>query len=293
MSRIKEEINILPSTIETIDYAIYDHINDNFNLHTTTNDGWKKVPVIWVTPERTFQIKENKELRDLEGALILPIILIERTAMTKDPSKKGAFQAHIPPVLMQKGLNASGGSIEVARRIQHKKTSEFANADAERKSNNIVKPKFVRKKTDKIVYETISISQPVHIYTTYSIILKTQYQQQMNDILQPFMTKTGNVNYFSITRDGHFYESFVDTSFSFNNNISTLSEEERRYETKIDINITGYLIGNGVNGNVPKISIRENAVEFRIPREKVVHGDIPDYIDQDTKNKGIDGGYRE
>ena len=70
MSRIKEEIHILPSTIETIDFALYDHINDNFNLHATTNAGWEKVPVLWVTPERTFQIKtiENSTFKTFKKA---------------------------------------------------------------------------------------------------------------------------------------------------------------------------------------------------------------------------------
>ena len=127
-----QEILVLPSKMETIDFSVYDGINDRFNLHANTNEGFKKVPVIWVTAERAFQIKKNKELRDLEGTLVYPIIYIERTASTKDPSKKGVFQANIPPAMLRRGYDPQGGSIQIASRIQQKKTSEFANADARR-----------------------------------------------------------------------------------------------------------------------------------------------------------------
>jgi len=292
MVRVKEEIHILPSNIETIDFALFDHVNDSFDLHTNTNEGWDKVPVVWVTAERAYQIKHDKGMRDLEGALNLPIIFVERTSMTKDPAQKGVFQANIPPAMIQKGYDAQGGSIEVARKIQQKKTSEFANADSKRRSNNTVKPNFVRRKNEKVVYETVSIPQPVYIYTTYTITLRTQYQQQMNDLIQPFITRPGQVRNISLTKDGHFYEAFVDTSFN-TDSVADIGEEERKYETKITINVIGYLLGDGTNSKGPKISIRENAVEVKMPRERVIVGDIPDYIDSDDGRHGVDGGYRE
>ena len=134
--------------------------------------------------------------------------------MTKEPGKKGAFQANIPPAMLQKEYDVQGGSIVVARKVQQKKTSEFANADSKRRANRTVKPNFVRKKNEKVVYETVSIPQPVYIYTSYTITLRTQYQQQMNDLIQPYITRPGNVNNISLTRDGHFYEAFIDTSFT-------------------------------------------------------------------------------
>lgn len=289
---LNQEIHILPSKMETVDFAVYDKINDVFDLHTDTNDGFKKVPVIWVTAERAYQIKKNKELRDLEGTLVYPIIYIERTSTTKDPTKKEVFQANIPPAILRRGYDAQGGSIEIARVINQKKTSEFANADANRRMNG-VKPNFVRKKTSKIVYKTITIPQPVYIFNTYEVTIKTEYQEQMNDLINPFITTPGQINEVRFHKDGHFYTGFVDSSFSYGNNIGNLSEETRMYETKITINVIGYLIGKGVNDNQPKIAIRENAVEFKMPRERVVLGDTIQHLDNEDKNKAVDGDYRE
>ena len=47
------------STLENIDTGFYDYINDVLNLHVTTNKGFEKVPVVWLSSERAFQIKND------------------------------------------------------------------------------------------------------------------------------------------------------------------------------------------------------------------------------------------
>ena len=65
-----------PSTLETIDRAVFNYIN-TLNLFATTNKGWRQVPVIWSTAERSFHSKKNQDIRDKQGALILPLISIK------------------------------------------------------------------------------------------------------------------------------------------------------------------------------------------------------------------------
>ena len=89
------EIPFIPSTLENIDTAIYKWAS-SLQLATTTNEGLKDTPVVWLGTERAFQIKNNKELRDSVGKLKSPIITVNRDSVTKDPAFKGAFQADIP-----------------------------------------------------------------------------------------------------------------------------------------------------------------------------------------------------
>ena len=49
---------------------------------------------------------------------------------------------------------------------------------------------------------------------TYVIDVKSEYQQQMNEMLQPFMSFTGAVNAFIIENEGHRYEAFLKSDFS-------------------------------------------------------------------------------
>jgi hypothetical protein len=286
------DLSFSPSTMETVDYAIYDFINDELGLRTNTNKGTEKVPVIWASAERSYQIKNDQEYRDKEGLIILPAITIERSTVEKDLSTRGAYYGGMFPYQSQP---EKGGSLVIARRIKQDKTSTFANADANRRYEASA-PKFVKRATDKVVYETISIPPIVYTNITYKILIRTEYQQQMNDLVQPFITRPGTINSFLVNRDGHRYEAFVQPSFSQENNISSMENEERRFQTSIDIRVLAYLVGEGINQDTPKFSVRENAVQVRIPREHVVWGDplVTTGDAKDSKrNVGVDGKYRE
>ena len=279
-----KEIPFMPSTLETIDYAIYNWLNDEMDVHTTTQDGFEKVPVIWSAAERAFQVKRDTDMRDQDGALILPLITIERTMVTKDPTRKGTAWANIPPVKDEKG-----GSIMIARRIKQDKTANFANADSWRKKSGTGPNQRTYPKKDgqgrlienkKVVYETITIPMPVYLDVIYSISIRTEYQEQMNDLVTPFMTRTGGVNYFTARHDGHRFESFIQSSFAQENNVSAMETDYRKYETKVDIKTLGYIVGEGKNQEQPKMVVRENAVEVKLPRERVIIGHIPGHIDK-------------
>jgi hypothetical protein len=52
------------------------------------------------------------------------------------------------------------------------------------------------------------------------------------------------------------------------------------YQADINIKVLGYIIGEDKNQEQPKIVIRENAVEAKMPRERVMTGDEPEHIDK-------------
>lgn len=276
----------MPSSIETIDTGFYEWVDQSLNISVTTNKGWEKVPVLWLTAERAFQIKSNKELRDSVGKLRLPLITVNRTSVVKDPRFKGAMQAHFPPNSLYPG-DYKGGVIPIARRIKQDKTRDFANKDFRRRISGKTKdgnPEYTgRHDNKKVVYETISIPIPTHITVNYSITLRAEYQQQINTMLAPFITRTGNINGFFFEKDNHKYEGFIQQDFSDSHNLTNLGEDERKFETKVDVKVLGYLIGEGPNEPRPKVTIRENTVEVRISRERVILGDSRPWAKDDGK----------
>ena len=264
------EIGMLASTMETIDYAITEWLTDDLKLSATTNEGWKKVPVLWQSPERTFQIKNNKDLRDDKGAINLPLISIERTTVSKDPSRKGGFQAHT----YSQDLNGRSGRIVIARRIVKDKTRNFAVVGNTRRANYVdpsgTPQKYYPRVNKNIVIQTLSVPIPVYVNIEYKISIKTEYQQQMNQLITPFISRTGQINSFVLRRDGHIYEAFIDQSFSQNNNIGNLGEDSRMFMTDVTIRVLGYLIGEGENDDRPIARIDENFVEITYPVETTV-----------------------
>jgi len=299
---------IKPSTIEDIDKAVYYYVNEKLNLHTNTNKGFTKAPVIWVGAERSFQIKNDVDLRNKDGLLTLPLITVERTSLTKDAGKKGPIPGNIPDF-------GDGGSIPIAREQNVAKTADIKRSLNSRKAgysrevgsdqttgrNNTNKvasmfdtvPKWVK---NKIVYKTYFIPIPVYVTAKYEIMLKTEYQQQMNELLTPFINSFSRVGrnhrYFFVYSDGdkgHKYEAFIDGNFAASNNIGAMQEEERKFETKITIEVLGYLITGDKNEDSNVVKVHENAVLVKIPRERVVSADSFERINK----KGTNPFYKE
>ena len=98
----------------------------------------------------------------------------------------------------------------------------------------------------------------------------------------PFIARPGGVNYFIVENDIHRYEAFIKESYSQSNNISSYTNEERKFETKINVEVLGYILGEGDNDNQPFLSIRENAVDIKIPRERVITRDEIEEANRDN-----------
>lgn len=284
------EIELSPSTLETIDKAMMTFIDDDLNLFSTTNEGFKKTPVLWVTAERAYQLKAsvNKEIRDTEELLVLPLITINRASVDKNQTRKGNIYANL-----FSEADVKGSTLTVARQINQKKTAEFQNAFANRKygvSRSVYSKMANTNKrnmsTQRVVYETITVPIPTWVMVNYEVTVRTEYQQQLNELIQPFLTVPGNSRMPKrIFEDGHFYEVFINGAFNNGSNKANLGMARRNFEQTINIEVLGYLIGEGENQEKPMIVRRENAVEFKLSREKVIFGDIPENIK--------DGFYRE
>lgn len=265
-----KDLPLVPNSIETIDGAFLEYV-EKLNLFCDSISGRIKVPVIWSSAERSFQIKDNPQLRDKNGTLIAPIISIERASISKDPNKKGNFQA---------GVSPKNDRYYITKILNQDKTSNFANADTLRKTGQMNFQ--TSKKNKKIVYQHIALRIPVYVTVEYKINILTNYQSQMNEIIQPFIALTAQ-NYFIIKKDDYRFEAFMDQSFS-QDSISDLGEEERKYKSVITVKVLGQIVGEGTNSEGRTAEINENGF-LKIPRENV----ILDISNKKKKRKEISG----
>ena len=129
-SDLDKEFSIVASSFEDIDLSLYNFVNNTLNLHTTTNKGIEKVPIIWVGSERAFQIKNNRDYRDSVGKLRLPLISIERASVEKDKTFKGNIQANVP---VDKDVREyRQGAFKLVSKLNHEKTRAFQAAEAKK-----------------------------------------------------------------------------------------------------------------------------------------------------------------
>jgi len=254
-----------PSSIATIDEAILRHIDEKFNLFVQTAAGREKVPVIWQTAERTFQIKNSLESRDTTGKLILPLIAVTRDSIEKDPSFRGKVQAHI-----FEDNTDQGGALLVSRKILQKETTKYQVA------KNLRGPrgdKFYPVASGKVLYQETYMPVPVYVKVMYTVNLRTEYIQQMNELMSPFLAKTGQIWSFTIVHENHRYETFIEQVIDDKKNSSNLGEEERKFEAQIKLKVLGYLTHEGENRSRPYSGVRETTVDL-VLRERIV-SEIP------------------
>ena len=184
--------------------------------------------------------------------------------MVKDPTRKGSFQAN----LYSTNMNGRSGRMVIAKRIVQDKTRNFAVAQAMRSLPlNGVDQKYYPRVNKKIVIQSLSIPIPVYVNVDYKIVIKSEYQEQMNSLTQPFIARTGQINAFTLKRNGHLYEAFINQDFTHSNNVNDMQEEMRMYTTEIGIRVLGYIIGEGENDDRPIVRVDENTVEVTFPRE--------------------------
>ena len=276
----EEIIQVVPSTLENIDKAVYKFVNESINAHTTTNKGFTKVPVLWMGTERAYQIKNNKDLRDSVGKLKLPLITTTRASVSRDDDFRGAYRSYYPPG------TESPQRVEITRVIKQDKTRNYANAAEMNKTKG--DPTGPDHPRTGIIYETIMVPIPTYVTCMYEVNIRTEYQQQMNDILPIFLVDEKNVAV--IDNHGYSYEAFIDGDYSTQNNAAALGTEERMFTAKVKIKVLGYITGDGENSNTPAITRRQNAIKVVISKERVIVGDKRPWAE---KIPGDDGNYRE
>ena len=271
-----EEIVLKESNQETVDHSVLRWVEDTMGVHTETNEGFKKVPVIWLTAERSYQVKKNRELRQADSdALVFPLISIKRDNM----EKATASDRPIPGNLFKQKINGVKHPINqfyIGKKIQQGKTNNFAKAASLRLHGP--DQNFPTPKNQRVVYKRFFVPLPIYYNMTYSINLRADYQTQLNQMIQPFLVYSNNINNFFVYSRNHKYEAFFE-SFAFDNNIDNLSEEEKRYEATIKIRVLGYVTGDGVNSQIGNYSVTENQVKIRFPREHVILGDFNEFGD--------------
>jgi len=271
VQEIEREVPFYKSDFEDIDMALYNFVDRKLDIRTTTNKGFVKVPVIWAGAERSQNVKREDILRDEKGNVKYPIIVIERGNINKDLQKKAFPYAAVDPL-----GDLRGGFMEINRVIKQDKTSNFKNADAFGSVNDENRPLYRGKNDTKIVYETLTIPIPVYVEIDYKILLRSEYQQQMNDMLTPIIRSTHGHKRTMISHNRNMYEAFVEDSYTTANNISSYELDEKKYESSINMKVLGYLIGDGKNQKQPMVVRRENPVQIRFLRERVIVGDIDD-----------------
>ena len=225
------EYNLRTVRLEDADSSVYNYFDKKISIHVDTDKGRSKVPVIFASGERWKMIRDNKGLRDENGTLILPLVSVRRTMVERTPGFGGMAQ-EVP-------------SITISKRI-HEKTGNM---------QNLVKTRtmfgFTEKKRDPVI-ETMTIPYPDFCTLFYEITLWTQYQAQMNEILEKIFYNYNIRDSFVMPleyeegqpKKGFYFVGFRDGTLPSQSNVEEFTSQERIIKYTYNIKIPTYLILN-------------------------------------------------
>ena len=259
----KGRYEIKPVTIETVDQAAFDYFDKKLAIEVDVEKGRRKVPIMYAAGERWKLIRKNR-FRDEKGVLILPLISIKRVDI-EEIEGFGGMTGEVPNITVSK--------------IVHPKTSIFQNNIKERKIKG-----FPEVRKDKVVREYLTLPYPDFSVFYYQITIWTQYQTQMNQIIEKIKYNNDwrksfimpvEYNGSEPKGDSYYFVGFVDGNVTPDDNAADFTDQERILKYGFRFKVPVYLmldpaseaLGYGKKDGKKVVHKYQNAVDIKLKEQ--------------------------
>ena len=199
-------------TLKDIDTSVMTHIKDVMKPKIKEANEIIKVPVYYGNEERWKNFRQRGVLRDKNGSLILPLIMFRRTDVSFDDNMPMSFDHDV-----------KGKFIKVVRSNKWSSDNQYDRFSVQRG----VKP----------VQELLFTGMPDHVVCNYSVVMMTNFIEQMNILNDLFLEHIGT--YFGDSEQYKFLSS-LDGGLS---DASEMNRDgERLIKTEFSLSIKAYVI---------------------------------------------------
>ena len=268
-----DDFTIPACSIEDVDRSLFQLFDQEINFQIETDkDGVINVPVVFATGERFALVKRRKPLTDVNGVLILPMISIRRTGIRQtdaDITNRGINQ-HTGDLTIKRRLSTADRKYQqLINRLNIQNQKNIARAEEDNSGQRIQTSRTVGKssedidisdgallapKTNKNIYEFITIPQPQFYVANYEITFYTQYIQHMNIMINTLMeTYLPQGRQLKLETDkGYWFIARMGDSVTSDDTLSDFSEQERVVMSTIECEVNAYVIpGEGLTDRAP------------------------------------------
>jgi len=229
-------------TILDIDTAIMRQL-ENFQF-TVTDEGNKiKVPFYFASPEKWKSIQKDGVIRDYNGKMILPAVVLERNTTDVDDTMR-MFNRYLNYPVMR----------------------TYSEKNRYTKFNILVGQNVP-------VHEVYDVIMPKHMIFTYHFIIWTEYIEQMNTIVEKFNFNTGD--YWGDLR-GLRFRTRIE---SFAHAVELQVDQDRLVKSEFDLIVNGYLLPDTItrlNGSQPTTN------KFFTPKKIILSEVVSDNLSEIT-----------
>ena len=198
--------------LKEIDTAILGHIKNIMKPVVRESNEIIKVPVLWGSEERWKSIRSRGVLRDKNGVIILPVMVVKRTSLTMDDQMPVSFDNDV-----------QGKFIKVVRANRYSKNNRY--------------DRFSVLTGQRPVQESIITGQPDFVTCNYNVVMMTSYTEQMNDLNALWIEHLET--YFGDQTSYRFLSSLAG---DISNEIEMESDGERLIKNTLDMTIKAYMI---------------------------------------------------
>ncbi len=236
-------------TLKDIDTSVMGYVKDVIKPSVREANEQIKVTVMYGNEERWKAVRKRGVLRDKNGSLILPLIMLKRTAVEKSDM--------IP-----------GYEHDIRRRY-----TEVVRESGWSKDNRY--SRFSVQTGNKPVYKNLVTTVPNFVNISYDFVLWTNFIEQMNPLIETFMEHN---NIYWGNNENYKFCSYLD---SVSDASEMTQDGERFIKSTFSVTTKAYLLPEETNSIVTgKIS----QVQTRLTPSKVLFGIEGDATDEQIKN---------
>ena len=199
--------------LKDIDTAIIGHMNNIMKPKVKESNEIIKVPVLYGNEERWKSVRNRGTLRDSNGSIILPVIVVKRTSLAFDENMPLSFD-----------MDVKGKFISVVR-----------SSNGWSKSNRY--DRFAVLTGQQPVQEFIKTGMPDFVICNYTIVMMTAFMEQMND-LNTIMVE--HLETYWGDQTSHRFLSALEGDIS--NEEQMESQGERLIRNELTLSMKGYMI---------------------------------------------------
>jgi len=228
--RDKDTVKSIGVTLYDIDYAVKTYIDQTIQLRVEDNGESINVPIIYANSEKWTSIQRNGYLKDKKGKTMVPLITFRRSNVAIKNE-------------LRRNKVATTNQISYVMQQKYSKTAPY--------------DRFSNLYGTKVPQEYFITPIPDYVDVTYDFILWTEYQSQLNYIIENFVYYGG--------------KSFGDKNFfKFATNLENLAMEDmnttgqdRMVRANFSLIVHGYLLPKELAGQVTtKRVVAPNKITF-------------------------------
>lgn len=197
-----------------IDTAVLEHIKNNIKPTVYSNTELIDVPAIYAYPERWVAMQKEGFLRDVSGKIIAPLIVVNRTDVTKNRNV---------------GRNLDSNLAQNVHVFERQFTSKNAYDNFNVLNNR------------QPVKEMMVVAHPDYVTITYELNVYADFVEQSNRILEAIQYAE---NSYWGDKNRYYFRVNIE---SFPTTVQYAAEEERTVVSKITMKLHGYLIPDTIN----------------------------------------------